>query len=90
MAFKINICWDYSNLFLFSFLDPSSPQVFFSAGFETSSTTLSYCLYELAKNQNIQKRVQSEIDRVLKQHNGQLSYEALSEMVYLEKCIDGE
>lgn len=63
--------------------------VFFSAGFETSSTTLSYCLYELAKNPEIQKRVHSEIDRVLKQHNGQLTYEAVTDMIYLEKCIDG-
>lgn len=64
--------------------------VFFAAGFETSSTTLSYCLYEFAKNPEIQKRVQTEIDSVLEQHDRQLSYEAVSDMKYLEKCIDGE
>lgn len=64
--------------------------LFFAAGFETSSTTLSYCLYELAKNHDIQKRVHSEIDRILKEHNGQLSYEAVADMIYLEKCIDGK
>lgn len=61
--------------------------VFFAAGFETSATT--YCLYELAKNPSIQQRVHSEIDAVLKAHNGQLTYEAVTDMVYLEKCIDG-
>lgn len=63
--------------------------VFFAAGFETSSTTLSYCLYELAKNSEIQKRVQNEIEKVLQKYNGQNSYEAVMDMIYLEKCIDG-
>lgn len=64
--------------------------VFFSAGFETSSTTLSYCLYELAKNPELQKRVHSEIDRVFAAHNGQLTYETVTDMIFLEKCIDGK
>lgn len=63
--------------------------VFFAAGFETSSTTLSYCLYELAKNPEIQKRVHSEIDKVLEGYDEQLTYEAVTDMIYLEKCIDG-
>lgn len=63
--------------------------VFFLAGFETSSSTLSFCLYELAKNSNIQRRVHSEIDRVLGQHNGQITYESISEMKFLDHCIDG-
>lgn len=64
--------------------------VFFAAGFETSSTTLSYCLYELSKAPEIQQRVHDEIDRVLTQHNGQITYESISEMKYLESCIDGK
>lgn len=63
--------------------------VFFSAGFETSSTTLSYCLYELAKSPEIQQRVHREIDQILSEYNGQLTYETVCDMVYLEKCIDG-
>lgn len=58
-------------------------------GFETSSSTLSFCLYELAKNRNIQQRVHDEIDRVLAQHNGQITYESISEMKFLDQCIDG-
>lgn len=63
--------------------------VFFLAGFETSSMTLSFCLYELAKNYDIQQRVHNEIDRVLAQHNGQITYESISEMKFLDQCIDG-
>lgn len=61
-----------------------------AAGFETSATTISFCLYELAKNQEIQKRVQKEIDRVLAKHDGDLTYESLSEMEYLGWCFHGK
>lgn len=64
--------------------------VFFIAGFETSSTTMSFALYELAKNQECLKRAQSEIDDVLAKHNGELTYESVSEMKYLDWCIDGK
>lgn len=64
--------------------------IFFLAGFETSSTTLSFCLFEIAKNPEIQAKVHEEIDRVLEKHGGQMTYDAVSEMKYLESCIDGE
>lgn len=63
--------------------------VFFAAGFETSSTTLSFLLYELAKNHEVQQRVHTEIVKVLENYDGQLTYEAITDMIYLEKCIDG-
>lgn len=63
--------------------------IFLAAGFETSSTTLSYCLYELAKHPEYQKRVHEEIDKVLSEHDGKLTYESIYEMKFLEKCLDG-
>jgi cytochrome P450 family 6 len=63
--------------------------VFFAAGFETSSTTMSFCLHELALNRDIQERVQKEIDAVLKSHGNELTYEAIQEMVYLDNVISG-
>nr|AME15799.1 cytochrome P450 [Bactrocera dorsalis] len=62
--------------------------VFFVAGFDTSSTTMSLCLYELALNVTIQEQVRAEIVRVLKEHNNQLTYEALNEMQYLDQAVD--
>jgi len=62
--------------------------VFFAAGFETSSTSLAFCMYELAKNQEIQERVHNEIDQVLNKHNGVISYESIMDMKYLNACLD--
>ncbi|XP_069672361.1 cytochrome P450 6k1-like isoform X2 [Periplaneta americana] len=61
--------------------------MFFTAGFESSSTTMSFFLYEMALNPKIQKCVQDEVDDVLENHNGTITYEAIMEMHYLDKCI---
>ncbi|KAJ8704725.1 hypothetical protein PYW07_011913 [Mythimna separata] len=58
--------------------------VFFAAGFETSSSATSFTLHELAYNQDVQKKVQEEVDRVLAKHDGKLSYDSIKEMTYLE------
>ncbi|XP_004519511.3 probable cytochrome P450 6a14 [Ceratitis capitata] len=61
--------------------------VFFIAGFHTSSTTMSFCLYELAMNQDIQDKLREEILRVLSAHNNIVTYEAVNEMTYLEQVL---
>ncbi|XP_050741160.1 cytochrome P450 6A1 isoform X2 [Drosophila biarmipes] len=60
--------------------------VFFVAGFETSSSNLSYALFELAKNQAVQEQLRQEIGEVLARH-GELTYEAMLEMPYLDQTI---
>ncbi|KAJ0172921.1 hypothetical protein K1T71_011097 [Dendrolimus kikuchii] len=62
--------------------------MFFAAGFETSATTLSFTLYELAKNQEAQRRAQEDVDNYLKRHNNKLDYACVSELPYVEACID--
>jgi cytochrome P450 family 6 len=64
--------------------------VFFIAGFETSSTTMTFCLYELALNPDIQERVRNEIDTVLERHGGNITYESIVEMEYLDKVVSGK
>jgi hypothetical protein len=63
--------------------------VFFLAGFETSSTTMTFCLYELSVNPDIQERLRTESDTVREKHKGKLSYEAVQEMTYLDKVVSG-
>nr|XP_026486788.1 cytochrome P450 6B7-like [Vanessa tameamea] len=61
--------------------------VFFGAGFETSSTSASYTLHQLAFNMEYQEKVQAEIDRILPKYNNKLSYEAINELNTLEKAF---
>jgi len=64
--------------------------IFFIGGFETSSTTMSFCLYELAINPDIQQLVQDDIDNVLQKHDGEITYEAIQQMEYLDKTVAGK
>lgn len=64
--------------------------LFFFAGFETSSTSMTYALYELAMNTEVQDRVRNEINDVINRHGGQITYDSLMEMTYLDQVIYGE
>jgi len=61
--------------------------VFFLAGFETSSTAMSYALFELAQNQKIQDKARANIREVLERHNGEFTYDSISEMTYVDYCL---
>lgn len=63
--------------------------VFFIAGFETSSTTISFALYELATVPETQEKLRTEIMNILNKHNGQLSYDIVNDMKYLEMVLQG-
>nr|XP_012216733.1 PREDICTED: cytochrome P450 6A1-like [Linepithema humile] len=61
--------------------------VFFAAGFETSSTTMSNAMYELALNQVIQDKVREEIREVLSSADGVILYDDLKKLKYLNKIF---
>jgi cytochrome P450 family 6 len=61
--------------------------VFFLAGYETSSSTITYCMYELSINKEIQEKARKSVEEAIKKH-GSLSYDAVSSMDYLEQCVD--
>lgn len=48
---------------------------------------MSYTLYEMAMNPDIQKRVQEEVDSVLKASKGEITDEVINNLVYLEQCL---
>jgi len=64
--------------------------VFYLAGYETSSTTMTFCLYELSLHQDIQDRLREETDDVLQKHDGKITYEGIQEMEYLDKVVSGK
>lgn len=61
----------------------------FVAGFETVSTTVSFCLYELALNKSIQDKVREEIQLKLSQNDGQIDNALLMDLNYLDMVIAG-
>lgn len=63
--------------------------LFFIAGYETSSTTMLFCMYELAKHPEIQQKVYEEMVDVLGEHNGKLTYDSVADMKYMDSCLNG-
>ncbi|XP_075214499.1 putative cytochrome P450 6a17 [Lycorma delicatula] len=60
--------------------------LFISGGSETTAATLSFVLYELAVNQDVQKKLKKEITNILSSH--EFNYQSIKKMVYLEQVIN--
>lgn len=61
---------------------------FIVSGFETSVSTMTYALYELAVNQEIQDRVGQDTREAVARHGGHFTCEALEAMSQLDNVID--
>ncbi|XP_015180416.1 PREDICTED: cytochrome P450 6A1-like [Polistes dominula] len=57
--------------------------VFFGAGFETSSLTISHALYELAQHHDIQDKLREEIKEEFERNDGTITFESVKTMKYL-------
>lgn len=64
--------------------------VFFLAGFETSSATMSFFLYEMCKNQEVQNKVRQEILKELEKNEGNITYDLIMDMPYLDCAVKGK
>ncbi|KAL7026342.1 hypothetical protein ACKWTF_013875 [Chironomus riparius] len=62
--------------------------LFFVAGYETSSSTSSFTLFNLVQNPEIQENLRNEIKTVLANYDNKVTYEALKEMKLLQMVID--
>ncbi|XP_073811910.1 cytochrome P450 6a22-like [Musca autumnalis] len=60
---------------------------FFGAGFETSSNTLEFVLYELAKHPEVQEIARKNVLEVLQSHGDEFSFDNLKEMEYLQQVL---
>lgn len=60
---------------------------YFVAGYETTSTTLTFCIYELSQNQEIQEEARQEVIKVLSKHQNKLTYEAVSDLEFIDTIV---
>jgi cytochrome P450 family 9 len=63
--------------------------LFLLAGFDTASTLLCFATHLLATHPNVQSRLQEEIDMTLDKDGGNLTYEAVHGMKYLDVVVSG-
>uniref|UniRef100_A0A8C7K9E5 unspecific monooxygenase n=1 Tax=Oncorhynchus kisutch TaxID=8019 RepID=A0A8C7K9E5_ONCKI len=66
----------------------SQAMIFIFAGYETSSSTMSFLAYNLATNPHVMTKLQGEIDTVFP-NKAPIQYEALMQMDYLD-CVLNE
>lgn len=64
--------------------------LFFVGGFETSSSTSTFTLFNLARHLDVQDKVRDEIMSVLARHDNKITYEAMKEMKYLDMVLNGK
>ncbi|XP_050485248.1 cytochrome P450 6k1-like isoform X5 [Bombus huntii] len=65
----------------------SQAAIFFTGGFETSSSTMSFTLYELALNPDVQETLRAEIDDALTKTDGKITYDMIMTLPYLDMVI---
>jgi len=68
--------------------DIGNALIFAFAGHDTTGHTLTWLIFELAKNMQLQKRLQDEIDGFFEKLNGRdMTYQDLSSLSFMTKCI---
>lgn len=61
--------------------------LFFLAGFDTSSTVMSFATYEIMLNPEIQERLFEEVRAMHEANGGRLTYENIKELKYLDMVV---
>nr|AZJ25104.1 CYP6B77 [Cydia pomonella] len=62
--------------------------IFYAAGYESSASTMGFLLYQLALNQDIQEKLYTEIKEALENNNGEMTYDAIMNLEYMEKVFN--
>lgn len=61
--------------------------IFFIAGYDTIATTLAFATYQLALNPEVQDRLRAEVDEALIDTGGEMTYDSIQSMKYLDNVI---
>ncbi|XP_077975714.1 cytochrome P450 3A29-like isoform X1 [Styela clava] len=58
------------------------------AGYDTTSIAMANLIYNLAQYQDVQEKLHLEIDEVFRKKDGNLDYDSVNELNFLELCIN--
>lgn len=61
--------------------------LFYGASSETSSSTISFCLFEMAKQPEWMRKVRGEIREWMEKYNHEIVYDNLKELTFLNMCV---
>ncbi|KAH8297244.1 hypothetical protein KR044_008565 [Drosophila immigrans] len=61
--------------------------IFFTAGFESSSSTMSFAMYELSRNPEVQKRLRQEIKDALIASDGRVTQQMIESLEYMQMIL---
>nr|CAH7766312.1 unnamed protein product [Callosobruchus chinensis] len=67
----------------------SLASAFFVDGQATTGLAMGCLLHDLAQNPDVQEKLRAEVNEYFEKDNGQLSYESIQEMPYLDACFKG-
>ncbi|KAK7870597.1 hypothetical protein R5R35_009101 [Gryllus longicercus] len=62
--------------------------IFFFAGFDTVSTLMCFSALELARQPGVQQRLQRDVDAAVERSGGQLTYETVQDLKYLDMVLN--
>ncbi|ODM91133.1 Cytochrome P450 9e2 [Orchesella cincta] len=62
--------------------------MFLNAGFDTSQSVLIFAAYALAKEQDVQERLYKEVKSIMDANGGNLTYDGVLEMNYLDMFVN--
>ncbi|XP_053407088.1 putative cytochrome P450 CYP13A10 isoform X1 [Mercenaria mercenaria] len=62
--------------------------LFLLSGYETTSTTLAYVMYEMAMNPDVQRILQEEIDKYYPDDDDKVEYDNVMKMEYLDMVLN--
>ena len=65
----------------------SNAIMFFFAGFDTQAISLSIVIHQLVKHEEVQDKLLAEIDSVLENSNGEVAYDTIQNMKYMDMVI---
>lgn len=62
--------------------------IFLFAGQDQTATIVAYAILSACKDKNIEDNIYAEMDEFLGKHNGNLNYDNMRELTYLNACVE--